>query len=162
MLRSETYTSYVRDEQITDLRKSLSQVVKEVARTRRPVVIRRRNQTLAAIVPPPLEGDDGKPDIPLEALDELAARHKLEGVYLFGSILTDRFRAGSDVDVMIDTGLRMPSYFETCRMADELEALFGRPVDLVIKATIERDKNPHRRAAVLDGARLLVDRRATP
>jgi predicted nucleotidyltransferase len=61
---------------------------------------------------------------------------------------------------MIDTGTRMPSYFDTCRMAEELEALFGRSVDLVIKSTIERDRNPHRRAAILDRARLLVDRSA--
>jgi uncharacterized protein len=152
----------VKDVQITELRKNLSQVVKEVSETRRPVVIRRRNQALATLVPPPPKGRLGKPDIPLGALDEFAVRHKLEGVYLFGSILTAHFHADSDVDVMIDTGARMPSYFDTCRMADELEALFGRPIDLVIKATIERDKNPHRRGAVLDGARLLVDRSATP
>jgi predicted nucleotidyltransferase len=151
----------VRNVQITELRKNLRQVVKEVAETRRPVVVRRRTKQLVAIVPPPLEGRGGKPDIPLGALDEFAVRHELRGVYLFGSILSSRFHEGSDVDVMIDTGARMPSYFDTCRMAEELEAMFGRPVDLVIKSTIERDKNPHRRAAVLDHARLLVDRSAT-
>jgi hypothetical protein len=150
----------VTDVQITDLRKNLSQVVREVSDTRRPVTIRRRNRVLATLVPPPPEGKVGKPDIPLGALDEFAARHNLNGVYLFGSILTDRFHAGSDVDLMIDTGDRMPTYFDTCKMAEELEALFGRSVDLVIKATIERDKNPHRRAAVLDSARLMVQRTA--
>src|SRR6185436_4213967 len=119
-----------------------------------------RNRVLATLVPPPAEGKGGKPDIPLGALDDFVARHNLEGVYLFGSILTDRFHAGSDVDVMIDTGDRMPSYFDTCQMAEDLEAMFGRSVDLVIKAVIERDKNPHRRAAVLEGARLLVQRTA--
>ena len=148
------------DVQITELRKKLRQVVEAVARTRRPVVIRRRDQALASLVPPPPEDRGAKPDIPIGALDAFATRHDLRGVYLFGSILTDKFHSGSDVDVMIDPGPRMPSYFDTCRMAEELEALFGRSVDLVIKSTIERDKNPRRRSAVLDGARLLVDRSA--
>ena len=144
------------------MRKNLRQVVKAVSETRRPVFIRRRNRRLAALTPPPREGGGGKPDIPLGALDEFAARHQLRGVYLFGSILTPRFHQGSDVDVMIDTGARMPSYFDTCDMEEELAALFGRPVDLVIKSTIGRDRNPHRRAAVMDSARLLVDRSAAP
>jgi predicted nucleotidyltransferase len=150
----------VRDVQITELRKNLRQVVKEVTETRQPVVVRRRNKQLVTIVPPGRQGTGSKPDIPLHALDEFAARHALKGLYLFGSILTQRFHEGSDVDVMIDTGTRMPSYFDTCRMAEELEALFGRSVDLVIKSTVERDRNPHRRAAILDRARLLVDRSA--
>ena len=152
----------MRDVQITELRKNLRQVVKDVSETRRPVIVWRRNKRLATIVPPPREGAGGKPDIPLAALDEFATRHKLKGVYLFGSILTPHFHPDSDVDVMIDTGTRMPSYFDTCRMGEELETLFGRPVDLVIKSTIERDKNPHRRAAVLDKALLLVDRQTAP
>ncbi len=88
------------------------------------------------------------------------AKHKLAGFYLFGSILTEHFHTGSDVDVIVDTGARMPSYFETCRMTEELEALFGRSVDLVMKSTIERDKNPHRRSAILSGARLIVGKAA--
>jgi uncharacterized protein len=153
------YTWFVRNVQITDLRKQLRKAAEQVSQTREPVAIRRHDVTLALLVPP-ARADGRKPDIPLDALDDLAARHGLAGLYLFGSILTDRFRRDSDVDVMIDTGSRMPSYFETCRMTDELEALFGRPVDLVIKSTVERDQNRHRRAAILDSARLIVARTA--
>jgi uncharacterized protein len=147
----------VRNVQITKLRDNLRQAIQEVARTREPLVICRRAEALAVLVPPPRSGQL-KPDIPLNALDDFASRHRIRGIYLFGSILTEHFDAGSDVDVMIDTGARMPSYFETCRMADELETVFGRPVDLLIKSTVERDRNPHRRNAILDSARLIVEK----
>lgn len=143
--------------QITELRSNLRQAVEEVSETREPLVIRRRDKALAVLAPPPKRGQL-KPDIPLSALDEFMTKHKLSGFYLFGSLLTEQFHATSDIDVMIDTGARMPSYFDTCRMADELKALFGRPVDLVIKSTIERDKNPHRRAGILRTARLILER----
>ena len=143
--------------QITELRRTLRRAIQEVSEKREPLAISKRDQTLAVLSPPP-RGGQLKPDLPLSALDDFVALHELFGLYLFGSILTGRFHAGSDVDVMIDTGTRMPSYFQTCRMADELEALFGRPVDLLIKSTVERDRNPHRRASILAGARLIVER----
>jgi predicted nucleotidyltransferase len=143
--------------QITELRRTLRRAIQEVSEKREPLAICRRDQTLAVIAPPP-RGGHLKPDLPLSALDDFVARHGLVSLYLFGSILTGRFHEGSDVDVMIDTGVRMPSYFQTCRMSDELEALFGRPVDLLIKSTVERDRNPSRRSSILAGARLIVER----
>jgi predicted nucleotidyltransferase len=55
---------------------------------------------------------------------------------LFGSVLTERFGPANDVDVLVrfapDAG---HSLFDLVQMQDELEALFGRRVDLVdIKA----------------------------
>lgn len=118
---------------------------------------RHREKTRAVLTLSPV-ADQIKPDVPLDALDRFASKHNLAGVYLFGSILTQHFHAGSDVDVMIDTGTHMPSYFETCRMTDELEVLFTRPVDLLIKSTVEHDKNPYRRNAILGKAQLMIER----
>jgi uncharacterized protein len=148
----------VENVQVTELRGNLRQVIEKVAKGRRPVIILRHDKPLAMLVPPPRSGHV-KPDIPLAALDEFVSRFDLSGLYLFGSILTDRFHEGSDIDVMIDTGTRMPSYFETCRMSDELETLFGRPVDLLIKSTVERDKNAARRNVILGSAKLIVERK---
>jgi hypothetical protein len=39
--------------------------------------------------------------------------------------------------------------------AEELEALFGRHVDLLVRDTVERDENPTRRASILARTELL-------
>jgi uncharacterized protein len=66
---------------------------------------------------------------------------------LFGSALREDFRPDSDVDVMVRFAEGGgPSAFGLVDMALELEALFGRPVDLVEDGTIE---NPYRRRDIM-------------
>jgi predicted nucleotidyltransferase len=43
-------------------------------------------------------------------------------------------------------------------MSDELEAIFGRAVDLVSRKAVEASTNPIRKAAILDGARVICGR----
>ena len=62
---------------------------------------------------------------------------------VFGSALRDDFRLGeSDVDLLVEFGSRDPyaladDYFD---MLDELRAVLGQPVDLVMVGAI---KNPY-------------------
>ncbi len=58
-----------------------------------------------------------------------------QGARTFGSVLTDQFRADSDVDVLVtfEEPTRW-SLFDVVDMKDELERLFGRKVDFVGKA----------------------------
>jgi predicted nucleotidyltransferase len=66
-----------------------------------------------------------------EFVAEFCQRHHVQRLSLFGSVLTDRFRPESDVDVLIefepdDT----PGLFALARMQLELEAVVVKPVDL--------------------------------
>jgi len=72
---------------------------------------------------------------------------------LFGSVLREDFRADSDVDVLVsfapDTHWTL---FDLVHMEDELQEIFGRRVDLVIRESVERSENPIRRRSILSTA----------
>lgn len=78
--------------------------------------------------------------IELEALCERFGVHRLE---IFGSAAGERFNdSRSDLDFLVDFAAASPAeladrYFG---LLEELEGLFGRPVDLVMTAAI---KNPY-------------------
>lgn len=58
-------------------------------------------------------------------------RHHVRRLSLFGSVLTDKFRPESDVDVLIEFEPdQTPGLFALARMQFEIEAVVGRPVDL--------------------------------
>ena len=72
----------------------------------------------------------------------LCEKHKVLQLYVFGSILTDKFNKDSDVDFIVRFKTipfeEAPSnYFG---FIDSLESLLGRDVDLVIYDSI---KNPY-------------------
>ncbi len=81
------------------------------------------------------------------AIAEFCERWKVTEFALFGSVLTNEFRPESDVDVLVtfahDAGW---SLFDLVDMATELEALFGRRVDLVDSRGL---RNPFRRHSIL-------------
>lgn len=64
-------------------------------------------------------------------LTQFCRRHGVRKLSLFGSILGQRFRPDSDVDVLVEfeAGRRV-SLFDLGGMAVELGALVGRTVDL--------------------------------
>jgi hypothetical protein len=84
---------------------------------------------------------------------DLCRRRHVRRLEVFGSATRDDFdEARSDIDFLVDLGTDDPrvspldAYFG---LKDALEALFGRPVDLVsmgsvrnpyVRATIERDR----------------------
>jgi len=77
--------------------------------------------------------------IEFEALCERFGVRRLE---LFGSAAGERFNESSDLDFLVDFAAASPSeladrYFG---LLEELEGLFGRPIDLVMTAAI---KNPY-------------------
>ncbi len=75
---------------------------------------------------------------------------------LFGSVLRDDFNASSDIDVLVtfapDTKRGLTA---TMQMQDELQTLFGRKVDLIVKAAIERSENWLRRKNILTSAQVV-------
>ncbi len=79
---------------------------------------------------------------------------------LFGSVLRDDFHPDSDVDVLVAfrEGVRY-SLFDLARMADELETLFGRRVDLLDRQAVAQSPNYIRRAAILGSAEVVYAER---
>ncbi|MDA8344888.1 MAG: nucleotidyltransferase domain-containing protein [Thermaerobacter sp.] len=77
--------------------------------------------------------------VPVEAVADFCRRHRVRELALFGSVLRDDFTDHSDVDVLIDF---MPdtriTLFGLSRLQTELEAMFRRDVDLVMKDTLKR------------------------
>lgn len=88
-----------------------------------------------------------KLDVPPERLREFCERWKVAELALFGSAARGDMTPDSDVDLAVtfrpDAGV---SLFDFASMQLELEELFGRPVDLVEKASI---RNPFRRKSIL-------------
>src|SRR5688500_9960124 len=70
---------------------------------------------------------------------------------LFGSSLRADSRPDSDVDLLVTfaPGVR-PKLSDLVRMEDELRQIFGRPVDLVDRRSVEQSENYIRRKHVLD------------
>jgi hypothetical protein len=67
---------------------------------------------------------------------------------LFGSVLREDFRPDSDVDVLVSFHPQAGwSLWDLAEMQEELEKMFGRPVDLVEKEGL---RNPFRRHSILN------------
>lgn len=86
-------------------------------------------------------------DIPDNKLSELCRKWKVKELSLFGSILRDDFSPTSDVDVLVSFDPAAPwSLWDLMDMKEQLEALFGRSVDLVEKEAL---RNPWRKRRIL-------------
>lgn len=74
----------------------------------------------------------------------------------FGSVMREDFRPDSDVDVMVVFAQDARwGLFEFNAMADELETVFGRRVDLLTRRGIEHSRNPLRRTEILKTAQVI-------
>lgn len=95
-------------------------------------------------------------DIPEQEIVEFCKKWKIVEFALFGSVLRDDFRPDSDIDVLIRFAPTSPrSFFEMARMQWDLEAIFGRKVDLLSRGGVELEDNVLRKSAILDSARIL-------
>ncbi|MDO8616571.1 MAG: nucleotidyltransferase family protein [Dehalococcoidia bacterium] len=100
--------------------------------------------------------DGWRINIPEDKIADFCRRWKISELALFGSVLRDDFRPDSDVDVLVTFGSDAKwSLFDHVDMEDELERILGRPVDLVSRRGIERSRNPFRRKAILESARVV-------
>lgn len=70
-------------------------------------------------------------EIPHEKVERFCQQNGIRRLSLFGSILTDRFRAESDVDLLVEFEEgRVPGFFGLAQMEIELTEMIGRKVDL--------------------------------
>jgi hypothetical protein len=85
-----------------------------------------------------------------DAVGRLCRDRGIARLELFGSALREDFRDDSDVDLLatIRPGAKC-GLFEWVELKEGLEAIFGRPVDLVSRRAIERSNNPYRKRSIL-------------
>ncbi len=92
--------------------------------------------------------------IPKEILAAFCQRHHIRRLALFGSALTSRFTAESDLDILVTFDpAHIPDLLSFIEMEAELSDLFGRKVDLNTEGFLSR----HFRDTVLENAEVIYD-----
>lgn len=87
----------------------------------------------------------------INKIKDLCDRHYVDELYVFGSVLTNKFKKESDIDLLVKfSGLDALEYFDNYMdFKENLERLFSRKIDLVevqtlknpiLKRSIDRDK----------------------
>jgi len=91
--------------------------------------------------------------LPREGIERFCRKWKIVRLELFGSVLREDFKPGSDVDFLVtfDPESRW-SLFDLVTMEMELSEIVGRKVDLVSRRGIEQSRNWIRRKAILESA----------
>ncbi|ANV85842.1 DNA polymerase subunit beta (plasmid) [Picosynechococcus sp. PCC 7003] len=93
---------------------------------------------------------------PLDVIEQFCERWHITEFALFGSVLRDDFCSDSDIDVLVTFAPDFQRGFnETIQIKQELEVLFGRKVDLLIKTAITRSSNWLRRRNILESAEVI-------
>ena len=96
-----------------------------------------------------------KIDIDQKQIQAFCEKWQIQTLYLFGSVLREDFGPESDVDVCVNFDQDAPwDLFDLVAMKDELEALFGRPVDFLEQDAI---RNPYRRQEIEQTRRLIYE-----
>ncbi len=89
-----------------------------------------------------------------EQIEQYCRKWGIVRLELFGSVLRDDFDGQSDIDLLVTFaeghGTRLRELLD---MEEELQALFGRPVDLVKRRLVEESPNWIRRSSILESAR---------
>jgi predicted nucleotidyltransferase len=83
----------------------------------------------------------------MEKIQDLCTRHKVRSLFVFGSVLTEKFKRESDVDLVVDfQGVDIYDYADNYfDFKHSLENIFRRDVDLLEEKAI---KNPYLRQSI--------------
>lgn len=98
-------------------------------------------------------------DVHKNEIFELCEKHEVKELYVFGSVLTDKFDDSSDIDILIQFNqIDLTKYFDNYMdLKEKLEEILKRPVDLVENQAI---KNPIFRKVVDREKKLLYERKS--
>jgi len=93
----------------------------------------------------------------IDSLFSICKQHKVNELYLFGSILTSKFNNDSDIDMLVQFGNvdileYADNYFD---LKDKLEKLLGREIDLLENQAI---RNPIFRKILDRDKKIVYDR----
>jgi len=94
----------------------------------------------------------------INTINDLCTKHKVDKLFVFGSILTNKFTKTSDIDFVvafndIDLYDYADNYFD---LKSSLEKLFQRPIDLLEDKAI---KNPFLRKSIDSSKQIVYGRR---
>jgi predicted nucleotidyltransferase len=93
--------------------------------------------------------------LPMDEIRAFCAKWQIVEFALFGSVLRDDFRLDSDVDVLVTFAPEAHWGLRFIVMHDELEAILGRPVDLLTRRAVEHSHNSIRRKEILGTAEVV-------
>ena len=88
-------------------------------------------------------------DIDHDRLAALCRRYRVARLDLFGSRAKGTARPDSDVDLLVTFEDGYTPGWEFVGLADDLEIILGRKVDLLTRWTVEHDRNPYFRDNIL-------------
>jgi predicted nucleotidyltransferase len=96
----------------------------------------------------------------IDRLIELCKNHKVSELYIFGSILTDKFSEKSDIDFLVQfEKIDIREYFDNYMdFKENLEKLLDRQIDLLENQAI---RNPVFRKVVDRDKKLVYEREST-
>lgn len=88
------------------------------------------------------------------AINNICAQHHVKKLYVFGSVLTDRFSDTSDIDLIVDfEPLDIDHYADNYfNLKFALEDILRRQIDLLEESTI---RNPYFKTAVQNRRKLI-------
>lgn len=86
-------------------------------------------------------------ELNIEKIKHICAKHRVNKLFVFGSILKDTFTNESDIDLVVDfEKLDLSEYADNYfDLKEQLELLFNRPVDLLEEKGI---RNPFLRKQI--------------
>ena len=92
-----------------------------------------------------------------DRLAALCRRHRVSRLEVFGSYARGDAHPESDLDVLVsfEPGARVG--LEFVALKEDLEALFGRPVDLLTRLSVERSPNKYFRRYALEHTERLYE-----
>lgn len=91
------------------------------------------------------------------AMRRFCEKWKIRELSVFGAILREDFRPDSDIDFLADFGEDAEwGAFDHMDMEEELEAMFGRRVELVGRTAIEASGNRFRKKEIFSTAEPVI------
>ncbi len=90
-----------------------------------------------------------------EDIARFCERWNISEMSVFGSVLRSDFGSDSDIDVLIEFDSGKAPGLAYASMADEIEEMFDRPVDVVTRFAVARSKNPSRQKEILGTAQVI-------
>jgi len=90
----------------------------------------------------------------IDSIRNLCLKYKVATLFVFGSVLTNRFKKDSDIDLLVDfKDVDLYNYADNYfDLKDALESIFHRNVDLLEDKAI---KNPYLRQSI-DSSKQLI------
>ena len=89
-------------------------------------------------------------------ITSLCQQHGIREFAIFGSAARDELVPESDIDVMIDfLPKTKPSLLDLVTIQEELQEMFGRPVDLLTRDGLKHMRNQLRRERITAGLKVI-------